>query len=517
MANLLLARSTANRQQIAMRVALGASRARLIRQMLTEGLLLALLGGGAGVLLAFAGTRAILLLAFRGASYVPIDPTPSMPVLLFALVLSMLTGQIFSVAPAWVSSHAQPLETLRGAGRAITDRSTMPQKAFLVLQATLSLVLLVGAGLAMESLRRLENQDFGFQTGGRLMVKVDSDFAGYTPERLANLYRELRERLTQIPGMLSASLSMYSPMEGSNWSDLISIAGRHAEQGADYDASLNAVSAHYFETIGTRLVRGRLIDEQDTPASRRIAVINETFARKYFPTQDPLGQHFGIGDASHAGDLEIVGIVEDAKYQDARVPAYATAFVPLLQARENNSNIVHDIQLQVAGSPQDLQPTIQRTLASVDPGLTIIQAISFKEQVGRNFNEDRLVARLTAIYGTLALVLACVGLYGVAAYTVARRTSEIGIRMALGAPRSSIIRMMLGVAMSPVTLGLVIGVPIALAGGRAIASQLYGVKSYDPFVLGTAVFVLASSCILAAVIPARRAASIDPIRALRTE
>ncbi|MGB6961739.1 MAG: ABC transporter permease [Candidatus Acidiferrum sp.] len=516
-ANLLLVRGAANRMQIAVRVALGASRSRLVRQMLTEGLMLALLGGAAGVLMAFAGTHAILSLAFRGAHYVPIDPNPSIPVLAFALAVSMLTGVIFSMAPAWVASHAQPLESLRSGGRSATDRSTLPQKSLLVLQATLALVLLVGAGLATESLRHLENQNFGFQTRGRLMVRLDSNLSGYSHERRAGLYEELLDRLGQLPAVQSASLSMYSPMEGSNWSDPISIEGYPAAQGADIQSSLNSVSAHYFETIGTRLLRGRYIDDQDTPASRRVAVIDESFARKYFPNEDPLGQHFGIGDESHAGDLEIVGVVEDAKYMDARAPAFVTAFLPLMQPRENDSDSFHDIQLLVAGSPRNLEPEIQRTLASVDPNLTVIRAISFQEQVSRNFNGDRLVARLSTLYGALALILACVGLYGVAAYTVARRSSEIGIRMALGAPRPSIVGMMLRAAMAPVALGLLIGLPISLAAGRAIASSLYGVKSYDPFVLGTAFVVLIISSVIAAVIPARRAASIDPVRALRAD
>jgi predicted permease len=516
-ANLLLARSAAGRLQIAVRVALGASRARLVRQTLTDGVLLALLGGAAGVLLAFAGTRAILLLAFHGADYVPIDPSPSVPVLLFTLAVSMMTGVIFSMAPAWAGSRTQAVEPLRGAGRSILAGSTLPQRALLVLQATLSLVLLVGAGLATESLRRLENQNFGFQTRGRLMVKVDSDLVGSSRERIATFEGQLQQRLSQIPGVLSASLSVNSPMAGSNWGEPVSIAGHPTPQGAHWGSSLSSVSAHYFETIGARLVRGRFIDERDTPGSRRVAMINEAFARKYFPKEDPVGQFFGVGDASHARDCEIVGIVGDIKYYDARGPANVMAFLPLLQTREDNSNVFHEIQLLVAGSPLNIQATLQRTLASVDANLTVIRAITFDEQVSRNFNSDRLVARLTTLYGLLAQVLACVGLYGVAAYTVARRTREIGIRMALGAPRGSIIGMMLRVAMSPIGLGLLIGVPLALAGGRAIASQLYGVKNYDPIVLGTAVCVLAVSSIIAAVIPARRAASIDPIQALRIE
>ena len=516
-ANLLLARGTASLGEIAVRVALGASRVRLVQQVVTESVLLALAGGAAGVGLAFLGTRVILLLAFRGSEYVPIEASPSIPVLLFAFVLSVATGVIFGIAPAWAGSQAQPAETLRGAGRSTTDRSRVPQKALLVLQAALSLVLLVGAGLATESLRNLESQRFGFQTAGRLVVRVDSDLAGYAPERLPSLYQELQDRLARIPRVQSASLSMYSPMEGSNWGDPISIAGHPAPPGKIFSSSLNSVSAHYFETIGTRLVRGRFIDESDTPTSRHVAVISEAFARKYFSNEEALGQHFGIGDASHAEDYEIVGIVEDAKYNEPREPVYVRAFLALLQARENNSNIFHDIQLLVAGSMQNLEPVIRRTLASVDSNLTVLRVIRFDQQVAQNFNSDRLVARLTTLYGLLALVLACVGLYGVAAYTVTRRTSEIGIRMALGAPRGSILTMMLRVAMSPVVLGLLLGLPLALAGGRAIASELYGVKGYDAVVLGTAVLVLIASSIGAALIPARRAARVDPMVALRYE
>ena len=518
-ANLLLARSTASRVQVAVRVALGASRGRLLRQAVTEGLLLALLGGAAGVALAFAGTRAILLLAFRGAEFVPIEASPAMPVLLFAMGVSVLTGLIFSIVPAWMSSRTQPVETMRGGGRSITEGSTLPQRALLVLQATLSLVLLVGAGLTTETLRRLENQKFGFETRGRVMVQVDPDLAGYSPERVVALHNALQELLMHIPGVLSASLSKYSPMEGSNWGERISIAGGPGEKDlADTrSASLNTVSAHYFETLGTRLVRGRFIDESDTPASRHVAVVNEAFVRRCFPKGDALGQRFGIGDTRHANDFEIVGVVEDTKYIAAREAAFAMAFFPLVQAQELNANIFHDIQLLVAGRPRNLQPEIQRALASVDPNLTMIREISFEEQVRRNFNEDRLVARLTALYGALALLLACVGLYGVAAYTVAQRKSEIGIRIALGAPRGSIVRMLLRVAVAPVTLGLLIGLPLALAGGHAIASGLYGVRSYDPFVLGTAVLVLAVSSIVAVLIPARRAARVDPMVALRYE
>jgi len=527
-ANLLLVRATAGRLQTAVRVALGASRGRLIRQMVTEGILLALLGGVAGVIVAFAGTQAILLLAFRDAKYVPIDAAPSLSVLGFALLLSLGTGIIFSVAPAWIASRAQPAETLRGAGRATRDSSAPAQRLLVVLQATMSLVLLVGAGLMTKSLRNLEKQQFGFDPQSRMIVRINPALAGYSFERLPALYRELQDRFGHMPGVLSNSLALHSPMDGWNWNGDISIEGRPPSPNARDDAAqYDFVSPRYFETIGTRLLRGRTIEERDTPDSHRVAVINDALARKFFPNENPLGKHLGFSTARHGGDYEIVGIVENTKYVDPKLPADPMVFMPLLQtvtyedATQNAyqawGNYIDGIQLHVAGQPENLQTEIRSTLAEIDPNLTVIKMTNLHEQVDSRLNSQRLIAQLTSLYGVLALVLACVGLYGVAAYTVARRTSEIGLRLAIGAGTKQILFMVLRSAMAPVVLGLAIGIPVVLAAGHAIASQLYGLNSYDPLILGAAVAVLAISAALAAVIPARRATSIDPIRALRTE
>jgi macrolide transport system ATP-binding/permease protein len=521
-ANLLLARGAASRLQTAIRVALGAPRRRLIRQTITESVLLAVVGGAAGLVVAFAGSRTILLLAFRGANYIPISPAPSLPVLGFAFLLSLVTGVVFGVIPAWITTHSDPAEILRGSGRSTRDRSSLPRKALVVAQVAVSAVLLIGAGLLTESLRNLENQNFGFEAHGRMVVRVDPALAGFKADQLYGLYQQLQQQLPRIPSVVSAAYSLYSPMRGDNWSDPIHIAGHQPDERIF--ASFDRVSPHYFETIGTTLLRGRVIDEQDTPTSRQVAVINETFARKFFPKEDPIGKHFGMGDAKNSGDYEIVGIVQDAKYQDAREPAYATFFLPFLQQSKDPklswlvySQYAGDIELDVAGKPDNLEAEVRRALADINPNLTVLRMVSLNEQLARNFNQDRLIARLTELIGLLALILACVGLYGVTAYSVARRTSEIGIRMALGADRASVLGLVLRGAMLQVGLGLALGIPVALAGGRLLSSQLYGVKSHDPIILGLAAAVLAACSLAAGFVPARRAASIEPVQALRTE
>jgi len=519
-ANLLLARGAAMRGETAIRVALGAPRYRLLRQTLTESVLLAILGGVGGLAVAFAGTRTILLVFFRGSRYIPIDAAPSLPVLGFAFLLSLVTGVVFGLAPAWLMARSDPAEALRGAGRSTRDRSSLAQRSLVVLQVALSTVLLIGAGLLTQTLRNLENQRFGFEPEGRLVVRLGQGMPG--PEKLYGLYQQLDQRLPQIPGVISASYSIYSPMRGDNWSFGIHVEGHPPDE--QVGASFDRIGPHYFETLGTRLLRGRTIGVADTPTSRQVAVVNQAFVHKFFPKQDPIGKHFGMGDPSHSGDFEIVGVVEDTKYQDARGPAYPTFFMPFLQMSKDpkmsfmiGSHYIGDIELRVAGSPQNMEAAVRRTLAGIDPNLTVLDVLSMNEQVARNFNQDRLIARLTGLFGGLALILACVGLYGVTAYAVARRTGEIGIRMALGADRPRILVLVLRGALLQLAVGLAIGIPAALAGGRLLANQLYGVKSQDPAILALAAGVLTACALVAGFVPAQRAASIDPIRALRVE
>jgi predicted permease len=527
-ANLLLARGTARKMQTSVRLAMGARRGRLVRQLLTESVLLAVLGGVGGLVVAYLGTRSILAIAFQGSPYIPIDPEPSTPVMLFSFALSLLTGIVFGVAPAWISSHANPAEALRGASRSTAHGATLPQKMLVVMQAALSLVLVAGAILLVQSLRRLEHQNFGFQSDHRYIVRVGRAFHDYSPEKREGAYRELRQRLNSIPGVITSSYSMYSPLEGNNWSTSVYVPGRTHITGEHGDyASWLRISPDYFETVGTRLLRGRTIGEQDTPTSTRVAVVNERFVQKFFKDQDPIGKHFGNDHKGHESDFEIVGVVEDAKYQDTHGPAYATFFLPYLQrveyadpadnAGEDASQTIETIELHVSGAPENLESIIRQKLAELDPDMTVQRVVAFDEQVGEAMNQERLLARLTTLFGVLALTLASIGLYGVTAYTVEQRTREIGIRVAVGANRTNVLSMVLKGALRQVALGLALGIPLALLSGWLISSQLFGVKGHDPLALGLAAVMLAICAMVAGLIPARRAASIDPMQALRTE
>ena len=529
LANLLLARGAARRQQTALQLAIGATRARLIRALLTESVLLACIGGTAGLVLAYSASRTILLLAFRGAKIIPINPSPSLPVLGFAFLLSLVTGVIFGVAPAWISSHSDPAEALRGANRSTRDRSALPQKSLIVAQAAFSLLLLVMAGLVTQSLRNAEHLNFGFDTRGRLMVIVNPLTAGYKPEQLPGLYQQLRDRLRQIPGVLNMSYSMYSPQDGDDWNDDIWVQGRSRESTENNNVMWLRVGPDYFKTIGTPLLRGRVIGEQDTPTSPQAVVVDQDFVRTFFPNEDPMGQHFGYSQPGHQGDFEIVGVVKDTQYRDPtwaekQQPMFFRAFFqtthfdePTYQRSEVESEYIRPVELQVAGAAETVTSQVRQTLAGIDPNLSIIEMRSLDEQVTRQFNEERLTARLTELFSLLALLLASIGLYGVTAYNIARRTSEIGIRMALGANRGDVVKMVLRSAFLQIGLGLVIGVPLAIATSRILASKLFRVGAFDPVVLMAAIVALGICAFIAGWVPARRAASIEPVEALRTE
>jgi predicted permease len=528
-ANLLLAKGTARRAETSIRTALGAARSVLIRQLLIESALLGIAGGLIGIAIAYAGARMILSLAFPDATQMPIHASPSPIVLGFAFLLSLATGIAFGIVPAWISSHADPAEALRGINRSTGDRALLPQKAMIVFQAALSLVLLVGAGLMTQTLRNLERQDFGLVTANRYVIHMDPMGAGYNLDRIGAFNQRLESEFSALPGVKSVGLALYSTLEGNNWGEGIYVEGRPAPAPDEHNgSSWDRVSPHFFETIGQPVIRGRGLTEQDTATSRMVAIVNQSFVKKFFPQQDPIGSHFGTFNQKYAGDYEIVGIVADAKYTNPRDPARPMYFRPLSQLNtnlkehsattaESRSLFPNSITIQFVGDASRLESLARRTLANINPDLTIESFRSLDYQVADNFNQERLITRLTGLFGLLALALASVGLYGITAYSVARRTSEIGLRMALGANRGDVVALVLRKALLLVALGLAIGVPVALLGGRLMASQLYGVRPYDPISLAAAVLLLSAFAALAGFIPARRAASIEPMNALRTE
>ena len=528
LANLVLARGAARRAQTAVRLALGAARTRLIRQQLTEALLLSALGGVAGVGVAYVGARLMLALAFHSATFTPISATPSLPVLGFAFALSLLTGVLFGLVPAWLVSRSDPAEVLHGAGRGIRAGSTVPQKVLVVSQAALSLVLVACAGLLVLSLRNLESQDFGFDIHNRISVQINPPLDRYTPEHLDALYRAIEDGLVRLPNVQSASLAGYGPLSGNNWGELIAVEGR-GDPKADMaeGVSWDRVSRQYFSTVGQRIVRGRDFAESDSSASRPVAIVNESLVRKYFPNEDPIGKHFGMDTAKYSSTFEIVGVARDAKYNDPEQPASPMFFLPLeqrvhysdaaIEGNEIQTHFVDSIQLLVRGDTRNLEPQLRKTLADIDPNLTIITMQSMNEQVASNFDQQRMVARLASAFGLIAMLLAAIGLYGLTAYTVACRTSEIGVRMALGADRLNIVRLVLRGAFLLVAIGLSIGIPLAIGAGRLMAAQLFEIRSWDLHVFGFSILALGACSAAASILPAHRAASTDPLKALRTE
>ncbi len=527
LANLMLVRAMTRKQQTSVRSALGAPRARLVRQALTESVVLAVLGGVAGIAIAFLGTRTILHLAFQ-KEYVPIHATPSWPVLGFAFVVSLLTGVLFGAAPAWMTARANPVEALRGANRSTGRDGARGQKSLVVVQAALSLVLLCAAGLLARSLSNMQHQDFGFKTTNRYILHIDPQMAGYKPMQLGALYRQLHSNLSAIPGVQQVSFSLYSPMEGNNWGEGVFIEGDPPPPPGtpDHGASWVRVSPGYFDTIGTKIVEGRANNEQDTPKTRSVALVNRFFEKKYFKDGHAIGKHFG-DDLKQPGAFEIVGVTEDTHYWGPTSKMRPMYFLPQGQSAHNpdpryqqfedRSSYLDSVEIETHGNISGLEVAVRRALSQINPDLAVIDFRSFAEQVKGNFTQQEMIAKLTLFFGALALILASIGLYGVTAYSVERRTSEIGIRMALGADRKDVLRLVLRTAFVQVGIGLLIGIPATILGGRAMASQLFGVKPYDPAILLITTLVLAAAALFAAFVPARRAASVEPMRALRTE
>jgi putative ABC transport system permease protein len=533
LANLMLARGLKDRAQTSIRVALGASRQRLVGKALVESVMLAMIGGVLGIGVAYAGTRLILQLAFQIGKpnhYVPIDATPSWPVLLFTLGVSVATGILFGIAPAWMTSRADPVEALRGANRSVGGRRSLAQKSLVVAQVAMSLVLLSAAALLGQSLRNLEHQNFGFDTQGRYIAWINPTLGNYKPEQMERMFRQIDDRLLEIPGVRMVAPALYAPMTGDSWNEGIRVEGRPEPPAReDTGAGWARVMPGFFETIGAKIARGRPITEEDTATTRNVAVINEAFARRFFKGQNPIGRHFGPNKIKYSATYEIVGVVRDMRYMtyDYKDPIRPMFWISETQTAEYDdpdyrngeiwSHSLYNIVIWAPGHPPGMEERVRKALASVDRDLVLYSVDPYGEVVSAGFQQEKMIATLTMLFGVLGLVLAAVGLYGVMAYTVEQRTSEIGVRMALGANRGGVVRMVLRGAFSQVGMGLVLGIPAAIGTGRLMTNQLFGVMPWDPGRLTLAILLLSVAALLASVIPASRAAGVEPMVALRNE
>lgn len=529
LANLMLVRAAARKPQISVRSALGASRSNLARQAFIESVVLAVIGGLVGLVVAYGGARFIVHLV-AGKSYLPIQATPSLPVLGFAFAVSLITGVLFGVAPALVTAHANPIDALRGANRSTRASGLWTQKILVILQAAVSLALLCAAALLIRSLGNLQHQHFGFETQNRYIVHIDPQMAGYEASQADVFFRQLHDTLAAIPGVKQVSYSLYSPMEGDNWGNGVYIEGQTPpppgsnENGASWDR----VSPGYFENIGTKIIAGRGFTEQDNASGRLVAVVNQTFARKHFKNGEAIGHHFGDLDQKYAGNFEIVGVTEDTQYWVPNEHIRPMFFLPAAQwaKYDEKSEIMFEnvshlemgaIEIQTAAQMPGLEAQVRRALMQINPNLTILTFDTFAGQVHDQFSQQELLVQLTSTFGILALILAAIGLYGVTAYSVAQRTNEIGVRMALGADRGGILKMVLRGAFLQAGIGLLIGIPAAILAGHFMAGQLYGVAPWDPVVLVETAVILGLAAFVAAVLPAQRAAGIEPMVALRFE
>ncbi len=526
-ANLLLARAAARRSQTAVRLAIGASRKQVVTQALVESVLLSLLGGVAGLIVAVGATRLLIHIAFSNATMMPVGIMPSLPVLGFAVALSMVTGVLFGTAPAWFATRTQPIEALRGAGRSTRNEGSFTRQALLISQATVSVVLVAGAMMLVRSLGNLENQDLGYERENRILVAMNPPPLSYAPDRLNATYRQLEARLRQMPGIQDAGLALYNPLT-DNWSELVMVQGRENSQfNAQSSSSWDRVSAGYLQALGMRIVRGRGLSEADNENGEQVVVVNETFVKQFFPNEDPLDKHFGLDVPKYSSTFRIVGVVKDAKFSNPRRDARAMFYAPLAQSSKYDEEIMQKLDrrthfisgiLLVTKTPAGvLEPQVRKAIAEVDSNLTVNNVRSLSEQIALTFDQERAVASLAGLFGIVALLLAAVGLYGVTAYTVAQRTNEIGVRMALGADRKRIVRFVLSGAFRRVAIGLMLGIPLAVGAGKLMAAQLYGVKAWDVAALAAAAGALGLCAFVATIIPAFRAAAIEPMNVLRAD
>jgi predicted permease len=509
-ANLLLARAVARQREIAVRLAVGATRRALIRQLLTESLILSVIGGGIGILISWWVAAALL----SGSPDLPLDPAPEPRILAFTFCLSLLTGLVFGLAPAWQATSPQLAATLKDlAGSVSAHRGNVRlRKALVVSQVALSLLMLIASALFTRSLRNVKSIDLGFIPDRLLTFTLDPSLAGYNPLRMRQLAETLQSRLA-LPGVRSAAIGEMQIVTGDQNISGISIQGYQPRPDEDMAPWVEWVTPGYFQTMGTPLVAGRDFTPRDRFGAPHVAVVNETFARTYFPNQSALGHRFAFGNRKN-DEIEIVGVVRPSKYSRVDEPAHAVVYVCYAQD-ENPSGFV--AYVRTAGDPRSLFAAIRREVTALDPALPISALRTMNDQVDESLAARRAMSYLSALFAILATVLAAIGLYGLMAYTVARRTREIGIRVALGAGRGSLLNLVMREVALLTAIGIGVAIPLSLVLTRFVRTQLYGIVPNDPASIALASLVLVCVALVAGYIPAERATRVDPIRALRYE
>jgi predicted permease len=519
-ANLLLARAVVRAREMSVRLAIGARRARLVRQLLTESLVLALLGAGGGLLVARVGSRLLIALAGDGAAAVPLDTRLDLPVLVFAMGLSVVAVLLFGLVPSLRASRIDLAATMRAGatgirGGALSARGRGVPVARLLIagQVALSLVLLIGAGLLVRSLRHLQNADTGLDRDHLLIVDVDAPTRGYRGDRLTTLVRDLSDRLARVPGVAALTFSTNGIFSGTEGETTLQVAGFVARSPDDSLASYDEVGGNYARAIGARVIAGRDITPTDDGQSARIALVNETMARFYFAGGSPLGRSLRINDTL---SLQIVGVIADTKDHDLGTPPVRRFYASYLQ-RSLGEPAALRFELRAVGDPSALIAPVRAVLSAVDPQFSANGVRPLTTLMRQSITQERLLARLATGFGALALLLAAVGLYGVMTYAIARRTSEIGLRVALGAQASDVMELVITDALRIVGIGVVAGVPLAVGASQLLRNQLHGIGTADPVAIGVALLVLGMSALLAALVPAVRAARVAPLVALRQE
>ncbi len=542
LANFLLARAASRHREIVTRLALGSSRMRIVRQSLVEALLLSLAGGCMGLAVATTAAHALVVFVSQGNSYVGLSPEPDRTVLLFSLAVSLLAGLLFGLAPALDAA-----KTARGGILSVNTRTIQSSggsrarfwpKMLVAAQVTLSVPLLVVAGLFLRSLQNLQHQDYGFERTHLLLAEINSGLAGYKTPQLSALHQRLLERLSAIPGVRSAALCQTPPINDGSWSSNISLSGYTPGPKENMVSNLNRVSGQFFETAGIPIVAGRSIRSDDNATSAKVAVVSEVIAKRYFPRGEAVGHLLKIDISAVAGPWRIVGVARTTKSGNPRdTDPVRMTYIPLAQIEpfapaaaastgttvepgkreENHNAYASTVLLRTVGDPAKTVAALRSTVAAVDPNLPLLRITTIEERVSNLISRDELISALTGAFSVLALLLAAIGLYGVLSYTVARRTNEIGIRLALGAQGSNVTQLILGESLLLLVIGACSGLVLAWLATRFIKQQLFGLGAVDPVTFLAAPLTIAGVTMLASWLPARRAAKVDPVTALRAD